>query len=183
MKLDLTDLTGHIGKHYVYEVNEPPFEGGETGLKCTTPITGKIDFRNSGRHLVVRGDVTTKVELECGRCMGSLEIPMKVSLDDEYEIANIQAILAGQDDEVEEEEPEDETLLQDGIFDLSEFLRQTIIVSLPIAPLCDEACLGLCPTCGTNLNEGPCSCPVEVEASPFSALRDLLDDSKKESGG
>jgi uncharacterized protein len=42
--------------------------------------------------------------------------------------------------------------------------------------LCDEACRGLCPHCGANLNLGPCACPAEEDESPFAALSSLLEE-------
>ena len=60
--------------------------------------------------------------------------------------------------------------------DLSELIRQTLLVSLPLQPLCREACAGLCPQCGKNWNEGPCDCPTETVDPRFSALASLLDD-------
>lgn len=39
------------------------------------------------------------------------------------------------------------------------FLREEIVVEYPIRALCGENCKGLCPSCGANLNQGPCRCP------------------------
>jgi uncharacterized protein len=182
MKLDLTEITSNVGKHHRYEVNEPGLEGEDPGVKCTAPIVGSMEFRNTGTHLVIRGELSTKAELDCSRCMGSVEIPVQLKLDDEFEIVDLQATLAGEEEE-EEALLEEEPLLENGVFDLSEFIRQSILVSLPIKPLCDEACKGLCPTCGTNLNEGPCDCPVTIEASPFAALKELIQEEDQETEG
>ena len=46
-------------------------------------------------------------------------------------------------------------------------------------PLCDEECKGLCPTCGANLNDGPCGCAPAEDAgddappNPFAVLKDF----------
>jgi len=42
--------------------------------------------------------------------------------------------------------------------DLDPDIREEIILSYPINPLCDAGCKGLCPKCGHNLNEGGCNC-------------------------
>jgi uncharacterized protein len=62
------------------------------------------------------------------------------------------------------------------IVDLSELIRQTLLVNLPLQPLCRAECAGLCPQCGKNLNEGPCDCPTETVDPRFAALESLLDD-------
>ena len=49
----------------------------------------------------------------------------------------------------------------DAFADLTEELRECIILSFPSNPLCSEDCKGLCPHCGADLNEGPCKCKPE----------------------
>ena len=60
------------------------------------------------------------------------------------------------------------------------------VFELPLVPLCDEDCKGLCPTCGANLNEGPCGCEkeqsdgpdeCELAKNPFAALANFSFDS------
>jgi uncharacterized protein len=46
----------------------------------------------------------------------------------------------------------------DGMVDLAVFIRAAVILELPLILLCREDCAGLCPVCGVNLNENPCSC-------------------------
>jgi len=53
----------------------------------------------------------------------------------------------------------------DDTVDLSEVVRQHLLLALPIAPRCREACRGLCPTCGADLNVGRCGC-VRDEIDP-----------------
>ncbi len=63
-------------------------------------------------------------------------------------------------------------LVQDRV-DLELVAREAILLDLPLAPLCRETCAGLCPTCGTDLNEGACSC-VPVATHPRWAALDAL---------
>ena len=44
------------------------------------------------------------------------------------------------------------------LIDLDSDIREEIILSYPINPLCSDDCKGLCPRCGHNLNEGGCNC-------------------------
>ncbi len=41
--------------------------------------------------------------------------------------------------------------------DITEDVRQEILLSYPVRPLCRDDCRGLCPQCGANLNERSCS--------------------------
>jgi len=179
MKLDLSEIAATIGKRYHYEIKEQCGAKEYEDLRCTEPIIGSVDFTNTGRVIVARGSLSTTIELDCSRCLERLTLPVNVKIEEQLPIANLQALMAGQEEETSEEE--EEPLFQDNVFDLSEFIRQAILVQVPIKPLCSEACKGLCPTCGTNLNQGPCDCPVDVEASPFAALAEMLKDSGNQS--
>jgi uncharacterized protein len=54
--------------------------------------------------------------------------------------------------------------------DLQPLVRDALLLELPIAPLCRDGCRGLCPTCGADLNQGPCSCPAGPGDPRWSAL-------------
>jgi uncharacterized protein len=57
--------------------------------------------------------------------------------------------------------------------DLELVAREAILLDLPLAPLCEEECQGLCVTCGANLNDGPCSCPPVAVDPRWAALSEL----------
>ena len=55
--------------------------------------------------------------------------------------------------------------------DLALQVWESLLLLLPFKPLCAEDCLGLCPRCGADLNEGPCSCKDDAGDPRFEALR------------
>ncbi|MBQ9406142.1 MAG: DUF177 domain-containing protein, partial [Desulfovibrio sp.] len=62
--------------------------------------------------------------------------------------------------------------------DLTEEVREDILLSFPQSFHCSEDCKGICPTCGKNLNEGPCGCGKQAdddakENNPWSVLDNL----------
>jgi uncharacterized protein len=70
---------------------------------------------------------------------------------------------------------EDIYLLKGDQIDLEPLVRDAVLLELPQAPLCTEGCRGLCPTCGTNLNEGTCPCETEVRDPRWAALDELRE--------
>ncbi|MFH1830183.1 MAG: DUF177 domain-containing protein [Pseudomonadota bacterium] len=58
-------------------------------------------------------------------------------------------------------------------FDVSEVIREQIVLAEPMKHLCKEDCKGLCPRCGKNLNKGPCTCSEEHQGTSFVALKDV----------
>ena len=59
--------------------------------------------------------------------------------------------------------------------DLGELLRMDILLEIPSKFLCREDCKGLCPSCGKNLNDGPCGCNLHQVDPRLEALRKLID--------
>jgi len=64
--------------------------------------------------------------------------------------------------------------------DISEDVRQGLILEIPAWPLCSEMCKGLCTECGAELNREACSCetpdePAVAAANPFSVLSKMLE--------
>lgn len=183
MKLDLNEIAAQSGRHLDYEINEPPIKDLE-GAVCTDGVKGLVRFSNTGKNIVVRGEFKTTVELECGRCLKPFRMDISVPIEEALSLAEAVVEL----DEEDEHEPADEeadVLFIDNVFDLNELIRQSILINIPIRPLCSEECKGLCPKCGRDLRDGPCGCVLDEETSPFGALASLLEqdnDTKTESG-
>jgi uncharacterized protein len=74
---------------------------------------------------------------------------------------------------------EDDTAIlidQHHVLDIAEVVRQALLLEIPMHLLCKPDCLGLCPTCGQDLNAGPCGClPADVDAR-WAELSALLSD-------
>ena len=78
-----------------------------------------------------------------------------------------------------EEEPDDQYQYQGNQLELAPMLREHVILSAPMQPLCNNDCLGLCAQCGKNLNEGPCHCAVEPPIPTFRVVQSM----KRKTGG
>ena len=61
-----------------------------------------------------------------------------------------------------------------GVLDLTEALREQILLALPMQPLCRADCQGLCVQCGKNLNEGTCDCVQDTIDPRLVKLKELL---------
>ena len=64
---------------------------------------------------------------------------------------------------------------RDGQIDLSQLMDEQFYLALPMKPLCREHCKGLCPSCGTNLNEAACDCQVRWEDPRLAGLKALMN--------
>ena len=173
MKLDLSEITQHIGMRSVQEIDEPCFPE-DAELTCVSPLRGRVDLTNTGTLLLVRGKVGAEVRQQCGRCLSDLTLPVEADIDEQFRLVHIgDSVVAVADDEESE-------LVANNILDLGELIRQNMLVGIPIGPICSPECRGLCPTCGSNLNQGECGCPQEPVESPFQALAGLLEEESPE---
>ena len=173
MQLDLTRYRqplAHFSRTF------KPEEVAEPGdaYRIVAPVTLAFEVNKDKERFRLVGTVVTELELPCSRCLETFRLPVNTSFDLRYHPASEMS----QD---EEREVEDDDLgtsyYRDDQIDLNELLREQFYLALPMKPLCDEACQGLCPQCGTNLNTGSCNCAAGWEDPRLAPLRQL----KKES--
>ncbi|WP_457640871.1 YceD family protein [Persephonella sp.] len=119
--------------------------------------------------------VNSDIQLECSRCLESFNM----DLNGTSNIFLSKRKLIG-DSELHEKDLIMEYLEDEEHFNLSELLREEILVQTPMKPLCDEKCKGICPVCGSNRNENQCICEEKLKRkeSPFAKLKTLIE--KKE---
>ncbi len=60
--------------------------------------------------------------------------------------------------------------------DTAPLIREQVLLNIPMSPLCDEQCAGLCPSCGNNRNLEPCDCAEKTVDPRWEALRSLRGD-------
>jgi uncharacterized protein len=178
MKLDLSEIARTLGDRYHYEIKEPPIV--DDTVVCTQPIGGKIDFTNTGSLIIAKGDFATAVQLQCSRCLADFSIPVSSPLDEQFEIADEEAPVDEEDSPEFESDNDLQSLFTNYMLDITELIRQALILALPLRPLCREECSGLCLTCGQNLNEARCDCDKKADASPLSNLAEMWKRSQED---
>lgn len=118
----------------------------------------------------VEGTIAAEIELECSRCLQKIdknfEIPFKAAfVAPEFATTAKEAELNAEDLDV--------SVLEGNKINLTELVREQILLNLPEQVFCSENCQGLCPKCGANRNLIDCNC-LEQEIDPrWSALKNL----------
>ena len=144
-----------------------------TGPLDARQLTGRAKVTRLGTGLLVQGDVAAEVEVECSRCLERFTMPVEGTLEEQFEPTvdvDTGAPVNKADYEVNDEAFDIDS---NHMMDLSEPVRQSLLVALPMKPLCKADCKGLCPQCGANWNEGPCDCRSEAVDERWSGLREL----------
>jgi uncharacterized protein len=118
------------------------------------------------------GTARTELEFSCSRCLE----PFREAFDGAIDVRYLPASeLASEDEREVAEEDLDTSYYRDHQIDLSQLLREQFYLALPMKPLCQGGCRGLCAQCGTNLNTGTCQCAPGWEDPRLAPLRGLKD--------
>ena len=134
-------------------------------------VQGEVYLTRTDRGILVRAKLATEVKVTCSRCLGVFGFPVSVNFEEEY--FPVIDVLSGSSLSLPDE-PGCFTIDEHHILDLTEAVRQYALLAIPMKPLCRQGCLGLCPTCGRNLNRGVCGCPPQGVDPRWSKLGKLL---------
>jgi uncharacterized protein len=121
---------------------------------------------------LVYADLDALTQDTCSRCLRPVETPVHLSIEEEY-LPTVD-VTTGQPLPRRDEDAEEFFEIDaHHHVDLTEAVRQTLVMNEPMRPLCRPDCAGLCNQCGADLNEGPCDCPEQPADDRWAALRAL----------
>jgi uncharacterized metal-binding protein YceD (DUF177 family) len=181
MRLDISDVLREVGKMLPYDIVEPPLV--DEDVECTKPILGRVTFNNTGGTLLVRGQADTTVALACSRCAQYFERPVHLNLEEQFELRHESAgprTLKTVTIVDEDASPVAGKLFDGHVFDLTEMLRQYILLDQPTRPLPPEDKDGRCSHCHRTTQEvlSQLAQEPEGESDPvnpaFAKLNQLL---------
>ena len=152
----------------VVEVDSPPPPG--TGLRAVGRVTGVLTLTNTGAAIAAQGTLHARVVIDCSRCLKPHEVALTIAVN---ELCSLTQIDEPQMDKVGEDAAPI-PILEEGVVDLSELVRQLLTLHAPERSLCRPDCRGLCPSCGKDLDEGPCSCADDDLDPRLAGLRDIV---------
>lgn len=172
MKLNVHEIE-EVAKELVYEESTDSLNGllvhGEVcDFEFPTAAEVRVDYYRAGQELFFQGHITGTVVGHCARCLEEYAFDLgkdffvvlvpKADLPSEHELSGEDLDLSFYDGDA---------------IDLSPLVREQIILALPTRPLCREACKGLCPNCGVNLNKQSCECRAASGDPRLAVLRNL----------
>ena len=104
-------------------------------MTCVSPIVIDVHVQRAGDEVLADCEVSGKYRLACSRCIEEFDIEKTDRFKLVFDI-----------------EPQTEFI------DLTDDIREELIIAMPVKSVCDSACKGLCPHCGGNLNLDQCTC-------------------------
>ncbi len=168
MKIDVTELRRVIGREAEYRFTQQiePLELGGDSITFS-PAEVDVKMLNSGESITGYFKVHTEAQMVCSRCLEPFSEPVDIEFSVTYQYT---ASL----EESEPEGDEDVVFYEGDLIDVSDDVRQQVVLALPMKPICTPDCKGMCASCGKNLNNEACDCVKEDVDVRLAVLKDLL---------
>ena len=165
-------MKGPTGDIRRYQLQEEINNLDESITPLST-LDGEVQLMRTMDGLLVTGDLHTSLQLECSRCLDIFSKVVRISLEEEF-LPTID-VITGAHLSVDAEADEANLIDDRHQLDLTEVVRQDLLVAIPVAPLCRTGCKGLCPICGKNWNHEECHHDNDDIDPRFAKLKELLD--------
>jgi len=134
MKIDLRSIPAE-GLHLKESSTPEQLEINSKDIKFKNPIEIEATVTKYTNAVTAEISLRAEVEAICSRCLETFKTKINKKNRFDYSVSD-----------------------DNPTVDVSEDIRQDLILDYPIKRLCKNDCKGLCPKCGENLNQGPCNC-------------------------
>jgi uncharacterized protein len=133
--------------------------------------------------VLVTGTARASAKGECVRCLEPLEQVLEADFQEMFSYPDADDRGRPKAEPVDDAEDDEDTLfLEDGLFDLEPVLRDAVVLALPMQPVCQDDCLGLCSECGARLADDPDHHhdAVDIRWAALQGLAGSLEDGEKD---
>jgi len=136
--------------------------GAGEAIPVISPVMLVLTITNAGDFLWAVGEAKAMVRLSCSRCLREFTLELTGRIEEKYRLHG-------------ETQAGDEVPVAADELDFTGQVVESLLLALPMKPLCREDCRGLCPRCGRDRNEGACACSVEEVDARLAVLQKLLE--------
>lgn len=161
---------------------------GVIGVPEGAPVALELRLESVMDGVLVTGTARAQAEGECVRCLEPVGLELEADFQEMFSYPDADdrgRVIAEPGDDAEDDE--DRLLLEDGLFDLEPLLRDAVVLALPMQPVCQEDCPGLCSQCGARLADDPDHHhdAVDIRWAALQGLAGTTSDGEKDemSGG
>jgi uncharacterized metal-binding protein YceD (DUF177 family) len=156
-RLDLRELGRRAGS--MQEIDRtapapPDWRVELIGIPAAADVRLRLRLESVMEGVLITGDLDVPVEGSCARCLEPLEDTLHLSVQELYAYAGSTTEATSEEDEVRR--------IEGDHLDLEPLARDTVVLNLPLAPVCTEDCRGLCVDCGQRLDDLPADHTHEV---------------------
>jgi uncharacterized protein len=151
--------------------------GPDAALQTPLAASGRAELLKEDRgggvvipDIRLVGDFSTRLEMHCARCLTPVERDLKGEFDLLFRPQGVDR--KGDEAAIHEADTEIGYYSGEGL-ELRDAIKEQVMLAMPFRAICDQACKGLCPHCGRNLNVEPCACPPAEPDRRWDALKEI----------
>jgi DUF177 domain-containing protein len=165
---DTRDLTPGAARTLTRRVPAPEHMGVELArVPAGAELGLDIQLEGVTEGVLVTATVTGPLAGECARCLEPFSSEFKVRFQELF-------VLATDAERADDADTDDSYLLDgSGLLDLEPAVRDAIVLELPLSPLCEDGCQGLCAECGVRLADAEPGHGHEQRGTLWAALKDF----------
>lgn len=166
MIIRLSELDHRKGEPLPFQVtlDAADIKSRHQEIRGVTPVQAAGEAAKLGNLYYVNGQMEADVNYVCARCLTPFTQHMHVPFSESF--TTDESLVLDEDSDIQ--------LLESEEIELEPLLSEDFLLEIPTFPLCSEECKGLCPTCGVNRNEQPCSCKNERIDPRLAGLADFF---------
>jgi len=150
---------GDEGLCFSLVLKKDQLEIDQAGFNVNIDITVNGSLTRIDDDVYLKGTVMTDVVASCSRCLDTLLYPIDSVLKSHF-VPSDDRFASLRDVELHPSDIDAE-VYENQLIDLTQSIRDSILLSVPVICLCMEDCKGICSHCGKNLNQGLCKCANE----------------------
>jgi uncharacterized protein len=155
---------------HVYESSELDFTDERVRLIGVPEISARVI--RTGSQVFLNGRLTVLAQVDCDRCLKSIDVPVDTEFNLQYVTA---ADYAAMHAAALEESDLALSVFDGEAIDVDEIVREQVLLAVPTRSLCREGCKGFCPACGTDRNLKECGCQTGDSDPRWAGLKDLAN--------
>jgi uncharacterized protein len=142
------------------------------GIRFVSPVNVRVSYYRSGDDLFFDGALCAQAEAICSRCLNEY----RFNLEKKFDFVLIPDTLPTNKNRKLSRDEMGLSFYQGEEIDFHPLVQEQALLGVPLRPLCNEACLGLCPKCGSDRNASQCDCEVSSTDSRRAMLSSLRID-------
>ena len=167
MKINIAQVKKELGstQSFSFKTSAEEIGLGKEQLFLSECVIVEGLITNKGMSFGVTGEINTRLKQCCSRCLEEMVTLIATTFSEEYREIDFKESGAASDSEI--------NYFKGDEIDITDLVRETLLLAEPIKPVCSETCRGLCPGCGVNLNLNTCDCNL-VKTDPRLAVLEKL---------
>ncbi len=174
IEFDVIDEHGPQTYRGTYDVFTKDLDRAEVITGGSVNIDATVRKGDSEAEYVAEGTSTMTADMECSRCVEPFPFANTSSFHVRFR-PRPQVSREGEEIEITDKEELDVEFYSERTIPLRDLALEQVQLSIPMKPLCEESCLGLCPQCGANRSREKCSCDQSITDERWGALKDIRE--------